>query len=122
MKNDNPTSLTEELANLNACWADFVKTVKAEFWKDVDRIKACWQRYRMRRALKNIRGTLMSFGITTAHMTDEELATHIIFVSKELGRAFDKFGVSCAEAARSFQMLGHALRTLEIEKDSENER
>ena len=74
MKHDDPQNLFEECENLRAAWANFVKTVKATFWYDVARIKKCWLDYKRWRALKRIRGTLLSFGVSTAHMTDDELA------------------------------------------------
>jgi len=121
MKHNKPQNLAEDCEKLREAWVELVKTVKAAFWQDVARTKKCWQDFRRWRALKRIRGTLLSFGITTAHMTNDELAAHVIFISQQLDRAFDKFGVSCVEAARSFQMLSHALRTLEIEKGNDNE-
>lgn len=103
MKHDDPQNLFEALENLNEAGADFVKTVKARIKKDL-------QLYRKRRALKRIRGTLTSFGIVTAHMTDDELEEHILLVAKHTHDALQKFGVSCVEAARAFEMLGQALR------------
>ena len=117
MKHDNPQNLFEALENLHEARVEFVRSVKAAFWYDVARIKKCWQDFRMRRALKRIRGTLLSFGITTAHMTDDELEAHILLVSKHTRDALQKFGVSCTEAAAAFQKLGAALN--ELEKDSD---
>lgn len=110
MKHDDPQNLFEALENVHEARVEFVKTVKAVFWQDVARVKEYFKQRRKRRALKRIRGTLTSFGIVTAHMTDDELEEHILLVAKHTHDALQKFGVSCAEAARAFEMLGQALR------------
>lgn len=74
--------------------------------------KKWWLSYKRRKALRNIRLGMVSLGFSVSHLSDEQIEAALIDTSKRLARAgvtadtfaraFQRFGDSAKEAARTF--------------------
>ena len=69
--------------------------------------------YRKRRALRNIRASLIAFGIPVEGMTDDELEARTLEVCNQISTGLRQFGVTMGEATEAFKLFGKALASAE---------
>jgi len=58
-----------------------------------------WRAWRHKRAICRLRKTLLWFGVSTQHLSDEDIAREIIKITN----MFRGFGISAVEAAQSLR-------------------